>query len=69
MWIVSQKYNLIPTIWRSQADMISMFPTESKQELDTLINDINIDKDKFENIYKYACDGPNDFLHMTLTNS
>jgi hypothetical protein len=68
VWVVTQKYNLLPTIWRSQADMISMFPTESKQELDTLINDLNIDKDKFDSIYKFAIDGPNDFLHMTLTN-
>jgi Cdc6-like AAA superfamily ATPase len=68
VWVVSQKYNLLPTVWRSQADMISMFPTESRQELETLMNDLSCDKSYFEDVYKFATDEPNSFLHITLTH-
>ena len=68
VWVVSQKYNLLPTVWRSQADMISFFPTDSNQELQTLLNDLSADKSYFEDVYKFATDEPNSFLHVTLTH-
>lgn len=68
--ILTQKYNAIPTLIRSNADLITFFNSLNKKEIDTLQEDLNIDKEIFKDIYNQACmsrenDGHN-FLHINL---
>lgn len=68
--ILTQKYNAVPTIIRSNTDLISFFNSLNKKEIETLIDDINIDKDIFKDIYNVTCmEGGHNFLHINLLAS
>jgi ABC-type lipoprotein export system ATPase subunit len=64
---ITQKYNLIPTVIRSNADLISFFPSLNRKEVETLQNDLNLGPELFEKVYKFATTGdPQSFLHANL---
>lgn len=65
--VISQRYNLIPTVIRSNADLISFWPSMNLKEVKTLEDDLNISPDKFKHVYTQACDSPHSFLHANLT--
>lgn len=65
--IISQRYNLIPTVIRSNADLISFWPTMNEKEFQTLQSDVNLSQAKFRYLYDQACDSPHAFLHCNLT--
>lgn len=64
--IISQKYNALPTIIRSNADLISFFPSMNSHEIKTFQEDLNISKPMFEEIYKACSEKPTDFMHCNL---
>jgi polyhydroxyalkanoate synthesis regulator phasin len=67
--ILTQKYNAIPTIIRANSDLISFFNSFNKKEIETLQDDINIDKEIFKDVYNQACmdaEGGHSFLHINL---
>lgn len=64
--IISQKYNAIPTIIRSNADLISFFPSLNGKEITTFQEDINIDKKLFYDIYNKCSTNSTDFMHCNL---
>lgn len=64
--IISQKYNAIPTIIRSNADLISFFPSLNGKEITTFQEDINIDKKIFYDIYNQCSKSSTDFMHCNL---
>jgi hypothetical protein len=64
--IISQKYNAIPTIIRTNADLISFFPSLNGKEITTFQEDINIDKKLFYDIYKKCSTNNTDFMHCNL---
>jgi hypothetical protein len=64
--IISQKYNALPTIIRSNADLISFFPSLNSHEIKTFQEDINIDKGIFNEIYKECSQNSTDFMHCNL---
>jgi Cdc6-like AAA superfamily ATPase len=66
IWVVTQKYNKINPLIRANADLISFFPSDNKKELQTLIDDINVDEKLFKQIYEFATDKPNTFMHVSL---
>lgn len=61
--ILTQKYNAISTIIRSNADLISFFPSLNNHEIKTFQRDLNIDESLFYNIYNHCCDKQNNFMH------
>lgn len=68
IWLISHKYNQIPTIWRNQLDGIFMFKTNSKQEIETLKKDLNVDEDILETCLKDATKEPHSFCFLNMTN-
>lgn len=67
--ILTQKYNCVPTIIRSNSDLISFFNSLNRKEIETLQDDINIDKEIFKDVYNEACgkEGTgHNFLHINL---
>lgn len=66
--ILTQKYNCVPTIIRSNMDLISFFPSLNTREVSTFQEDLNISKELFYKVYNKATDAPNSFLHCNLLN-
>lgn len=65
--IIVQKYNRLSTTIRANMDMVSIFATQNQRELNTIIDDINVNPDTFKQIYEYCVgDGGNRFIHVTL---
>lgn len=65
--IITQKYNKLNTTIRANMDLLSIFATQNKKELATVIDDINVPEDTFKQIFEYAVgDGGNAFLHISL---
>lgn len=68
--ILTQKYNAIPTIIRSNADLITFFNSLNKKEIQTLQEDINISSDLFKHVYNIACmTKDRGFLHINLMSN
>jgi len=68
IWLISHKYNNIPTIWRNQVDGMFLFKTNSKQEIETLKKDLNVDEDVLETCLKDATKEPHSFCFLNMTN-
>jgi Cdc6-like AAA superfamily ATPase len=66
VWVATQKYNKINPLIRANADLISFFRSDNRKEIATLIDDINVDKKLFEQIYEFCTDEPNSFMHISL---
>jgi hypothetical protein len=64
--VTTQKFSKLNTTIRANADYISVWKSNSKHEVETLEDDINVRKDVFEHVYKYATDEPYSFLHITF---
>ena len=64
--VTTQKFSKLNTIIRANADYISVWKSNSKHEVETLEDDINVSKDVFERVYKFACGEPYSFLHITF---
>ena len=63
--LLSQKYNKLNPLIRSNLDCISMFRTNNQSEKNCFLDDISHDVEKY---YEYATGGnePNMFLHINL---
>lgn len=68
IFLISHKYNNIPTIWRNQADGLFLFKTNSKLEVETLKKDLNVDEDFLEACLKDATSKPFGFLFVNMSN-
>jgi len=68
VWLISHKYNNIPTIWRNQADGLFLFKTNSKLEVETLKKDLNVDEDFLEACLKDATSQPYGFLFINMSS-
>lgn len=65
--LITQKYNLVPTVIRANADLISFFPSLNAKEVQTFQEDLNLGRALFERIYREATgDDPQSFLHCNL---
>lgn len=67
--LLVQKYNSIPTLIRSNVDYISFYPSHSRQEIQTLINDLSIDEKLFKQLLDFATAEKYSFLHINLLHS
>lgn len=66
VWILVQKYNKVNPLIRAQQDLLSIFHTNNRRELESLEDDLNLDKKQFKEIYEFATDEPNSFLHVSF---
>ena len=66
LWVISQRYNMLSTLLRSNADLIAMFKTDNKGELKTLETDININQKLFNDAYNFCCNEPNSFMLINM---
>jgi type II secretory ATPase GspE/PulE/Tfp pilus assembly ATPase PilB-like protein len=64
--LLVQKYNTIPTLIRNNTDYISFYPSHSRQEIQTLINDWSIDEKLFKQLLDFATSEKYSFLHINL---
>lgn len=65
--LITQKYNLVPTVIRANADLISFFPSLNRKEVQTFQEDLNLSPELFQEIYGVATRGdPQSFLHCNL---
>ena len=63
---LTQKYNAVPTLHRSNANVISFFPSMNKKEENSLMDDISVDEKIFRPILDFSTDEPFSFLHIKL---
>ena len=69
IWVAVQNYNKgANTLVRNNADLISIFRTENKHELDTIKEDLAIEKDVFDRVYDFATTEPYSFMHVNLSS-
>ena len=68
IWLISHKFNSIPTIWRNQLDGLFLFKTNSKLEVETLKRDLNVDEEYFEACLQDATSKPYGFLFVNMSN-
>jgi len=57
---------MLSTLLRSNADLIAFFRSENSNELNSLKNDININSDLFDDLYKFCTDEPYSFMLINL---
>lgn len=66
VWILTQKYNKVNPLIRANMDMLSFFKSHNRLEFKTLEDDVNINDNELKDIYDFATDEPNSFLHISF---
>lgn len=66
VWISSQKYNKLNTVCRSNADLISFYPTDNEKEFKSLSDDWSIPIERLKSLYDFATNEQNSFLHISF---
>jgi len=66
LFLTTQKLNKLPTLCRSNADLISFFPTDNRKEFECLENEWSIEPKLLKSVYDFATDSPNSFLHISF---
>jgi len=62
-----QKWNTyLPTLIRSNLDLISIFRSDNKKELNSFFEEMNIDETKIRALYEYATKEEYAFLHINI---
>jgi len=67
VWLVCHKFTAIPPLIRNQMDALFLFKTNSKSELKSLENGLNVDEDQFRKNLAEATGKPYGFLLLNLT--
>lgn len=67
IFVVTHKYNSMPSIFRNQLDCIFLYKTNSKGELESLKKDLPFDEDVLESNFKKATSEPYGFLYINMT--
>lgn len=66
VWVMTQKYNKLNPLIRTNADLLTIFPTDNKQEFESIENDWSIPKETLDKVYTFATSEPNSFLHISF---
>ena len=64
--ITSQKWNSLSTLVRTNCAMISFFGSDSRQEVNTLIDDVNIDPKLFAELLHFSTSEKHSFIHISF---
>jgi len=67
IWIMSHKYNSMPSLFRNQLDCMFLYKTNSKGEMESLKRDLPFDEDVLEDNFKEATSEPYGFLYINMT--
>ena len=68
IWVVTHKYSSMPTLFRNQLDCLFLYKTHSRNELESLKRDSNLDESFLEDAFKLATDEPYGFLYINNTS-
>lgn len=63
--ITAQKYNRLNTTIRANTDIISIFPSNNRKELETYVKELNISPDKLHEYIEYISDDKHNFLTIS----
>jgi Cdc6-like AAA superfamily ATPase len=66
VWTCSQQLTKLNRLIRTNADMMTFFPTDNKKEFETICDEWSIEPKFFKQLYDYATDKENSFLHMVF---
>ena len=66
VWICTQQFTKLNRLIRTNANLISFFPTDSRKEFQTLEEELSIDPKLLKSVYDFATDANNGFLHISL---
>jgi len=62
-----QKWNTyLPTLIRSNLDLISIFRSDNKKEINSFFEEMNMDETKIRALYEYATKEEYSFLHINV---
>lgn len=64
--ILTQSYVRVPNLWRRNCNLISFFASNNKKEIESLVEDINDDKDKMMSLINFATKEPHSFLTIKM---
>lgn len=64
--ITTQQYKKINPLIRANMDLVTVFPTENRKEMESISGDFNLDHDRFLEMLSFATSEPNSFLHVNL---
>jgi hypothetical protein len=62
--VLTQKYTSVPTLWRANAQLVSLFHSANRREVEAAVGDFNADPADFLAKYEFATAEPKSFLHL-----
>lgn len=66
IFLCTQQLTKLNRLIRTNCDLLTFFPTDNKKEFETLSDEWAIEPKFLRNIYEFAIDGPNSFLHISF---
>jgi hypothetical protein len=66
IFLCTQMLTKLNRLIRTNADLLTFFPTDNKREFETLADEWAIDPKLLRDIYEFAVDGNNSFLHISF---
>jgi len=66
IWVITHKYNSMPTLFRNQLDALFIFRTSSRNEVESLKKGLNCDEDLFQQNLEKATEEDHSFLFVNL---
>ena len=66
LWIMTQQLTKLNRLIRTNCDLLSYFPNDSKKEFETIENEWSIEPKLLKSVYEYATAVPNGFLHISF---
>lgn len=64
--ICTQQFLRVNPLIRQNLDLLSLFSTENRREIESMANDFNLDEDKFKALFEFSTLEPNSFLHVNV---
>jgi Cdc6-like AAA superfamily ATPase len=65
-WIMTQQLTKLNRLIRTNCDLLSYFPNDSKKEFETIESEWAIEPKLLKAVYDYATSSPNSFLHISF---
>jgi Mg2+ and Co2+ transporter CorA len=66
IFLCTQQLTKLNRLIRTNADLLTFFPTDNKKEFETLSDEWSIEPKLLRDIYEFAIDGNNSFLHISF---
>ena len=66
LWIMTQQLTKLNRLFRTNCDLLSYFPNDSKKEFETIEDEWAIEPKLLKAVYDFATSTPNSFLHISF---